>query len=491
MSPPIAMIISRSSLTLRECPPELAAELNYVRQDITFEAGSFKSTPVKVSYAHYDHRTRVCRTFPNALHLVQKTAKHLGFEMNVTDQRIRPQLDLDSLEDGDFPTVCFRALEEVIRANSSGLIVTASETDKTSILCGLVRLLPKHYKVLVTTEDKAGVNQIHAALTKAVLDETIGIHDKPVSNPRRIIVTHIDTLNDFTQGELAYSGWALREFDAWICDEVHRLPVPSRIPLLSRFRTVFGWGLTSTPDPADNSHQLNAIVFGPTLFRAGHQDTVEIQQGAREGILAINVLVFPLPAEKPIPEDWPFHAKIRAAYMKNPKLGLLLNGIDAALPESSKVMVFVDTLRLGILLRKFLPRYPFIHSKLPQNLRQREIDRWKRGDINRMICTVTGSEGINVPDLDYIIDCSTELSPNLIIQWTGGAVRSAADKQIRHYILFLCLASEHLFNNGIRKLQCIEKMGSDVRYMFHRSVADALRFEQTPLLSELGTFTES
>lgn len=378
MSPPIPTAISRSSLTLRECPPELAAELAYIRQDITFEAGNFKSTPIIVSYAHYDQRTRVCRTYPNALHLVQKASEQLGLQLSVVDQRIRPALDLSLLNKAEYGADCFRALEAVTRANSSGLIVVTAGTEKTSILSGLVRMMPQHFKVLVTTEDKAVVNQIHAALAKDLPDETIGIHNKPVSNPARIIVTDLDALKDFTQGELAYSGYALRDFDAWICDEVHRLPEPSRVPLLNQFRTVFCWGLTATPDRADNSHQLNSVVFGPILFQEGHNEASEVRQTEETRI--VKALVFPLPAERPIPEDWLLHAKIRAAYLKNPKLALLLKGVDAALPESSKVVVFADTIRLGILLCKALPRYPIFHRRLSEKSteeRARSVQEWR------------------------------------------------------------------------------------------------------------------
>lgn len=150
----------------------------------------------------------------------------------------------------------------------------------------------------------------------------------------------------------------------------------------------------------------------------------------------------------------------------------------------------MDTVRLGILLRRVLPRHPFVHGRLPQNQRQQELDRFKSGDINRIICSAVWSDGIDISNLDYLIDCSVKFSPKLVIQRAGGAAASAEHKQVRHYIMFLCLASEHLFNQGIRKLQSIEKMGLDVRYMFPRSVTDALSFEQTPLLSELGTFTE-
>jgi Type III restriction enzyme, res subunit len=272
MSPPIPTTISRSSLTLRECPPELAADLAYSRQDIAFEVGHWKCTTVKVSYAHYEPWTRVCRTYPNALHLVQKKAEQLGLELRIIDQRIRPQLDLGLLDRGEVPTVCFRALEAVARTQSSGLIVTPTGADKTSILCGLICLLPMHHKVLVTTEEKPVVNLIHKVLTKVLRGETIGIHNKPVSNPARIIVTDMEALKDFTQGELAYSGYALREFDTWICDEVHRLPEPSRVRLLNQFRTVFSWGLTATPERADNSHQLNRVIFGPTLFQMGEEE---------------------------------------------------------------------------------------------------------------------------------------------------------------------------------------------------------------------------
>ena len=75
MSDSIPVTVTRSSLTIKECPPELADALVYVRQNVSFDQGNFRTTPERVSYAHYEAQTRTCRTYPNALHLVEAAAR--------------------------------------------------------------------------------------------------------------------------------------------------------------------------------------------------------------------------------------------------------------------------------------------------------------------------------------------------------------------------------------------------------------------------------
>ena len=90
-------------------------------------------------------------------------------------------------------------------------------------------MLPKEFKVLATTEDRNVALQLHKALSEAMAGEKIGLHCKPASEMGRITVTHLDALKDFTQGVIAYSGYDLRSFDCWICDEVHRSAGPLQI----------------------------------------------------------------------------------------------------------------------------------------------------------------------------------------------------------------------------------------------------------------------
>ena len=287
MSDSIPVTVTRSSLTIKECPPELADALAYVRQNVSFDQGNFRTTPERVSYAHYEAQTRTCRTYPNALHLVEAAARSLRLALEINDQRLRPPLDLSRVNQAEYPAVCYQALETVAQARSSGIVVAPAGAGTTAILCGLVRMLPRHFKVLVTADEKTVAQQIHAALTEALSEEKIGIHMPRRSERGRIMVTHLDALKDFVQGDLAYGGYALREFDAWICDEVHRLPVPGRIPFLNQFRPTYCWGLTATPVRADNSHELNSVVFGPALLAKSADGTPEIQAGAGEKGLSL------------------------------------------------------------------------------------------------------------------------------------------------------------------------------------------------------------
>ena len=489
MSDSIPVTVTRSSLTIKECPPELADALVYVRQNVSFDQGNFRTTPERVSYAHYEAQTRTCRTYPNALHLVEAAARGLRLALEINDQRLRPPLDLSRVNQAEYPAVCYQALETVAQARSSGIVVAPAGAGATPILCGLVRMLPRHFKVLVTADEITVAQQIHAALAEALSEEKIGIHMPRRSERGRIMVTHLDALKDFVQGDLAYGGYALREFDAWICDEVHRLPVPGRIPFLNQFRPTYCWGLTATPVRADNSHELNSVVFGPALLAKSADGTLEIQAGSgKKGIVPLRVFVFPLLTPRPLAEGLSLYELTRAAYLKNPALGATLKGINSNLPEAAKVLVCADTVRLGIILRRQLPQYTFIHRRQHPEYRQDILQRLRAGEIRRVLCADIWSEGIDLPDLDYVIDCSPKPLPHLIIPHAGRANRHAEGQRHGLYLMLLCLGSQHLFNLGVAKLQNINSLGWEVSYMFPREVVDNLPFEQAPLLPELGVF---
>jgi superfamily II DNA or RNA helicase len=491
MSDSIPVTVTRSSLTIKECPPELADALAYVRQNVSFDQGNFRTTPERVSYAHYEAQTRTCRTYPNALHLVEAAARGLRLALEINDQRLRPPLDLSRVNQAEYPAVCYQALETVAQARSSGIVVAPAGAGTTLLVCGLVRMLPRHFKVLVTADEKTVAQQIHAALAEALSEEKIGIHMPRRSERGRIMVTHLDALKDFVQGDLAYGGYALREFDAWICDEVHRLPVPGRIPFLNQFRPTYCWGLTATPVRADNSHELNSVVFGPALLAKSADGTLEIQAGAgKKGIVPLRVFVFPLLTPRPLAEGLSLYELTRAAYLKNPALGATLQGIHSRLPEAAKVLVCADTVRLGIILRGQLPQYTLVHRRQSPEYRQDVLQRLRAGELRRVLCADLGSEGIDVPDLDYVIDCSGKPWPSLMMQSAGRATCNAPGQRHGRYLMLLCLGSRHLFNLGVSKLQNLNRRGWEVSYMFPREVADNLPFEAAPLLPELGTFPE-
>src|SRR6266516_7043762 len=341
----IPVTVTRNALTIKECPSELADALAFMRNGISFEGGDLKNTPERVSYVQCEGETKVCRTYPNALHLVQTAAQRFGLDLEIKDQRLRPSLDFNRINRADYPGDVYQLLEAVAQSASSGIILVPAGGERTAIVCGLVRTLPRHFKILVTTDGQSAASQIHESLAHALPEERIGLHLKLIPAGARTMVAHLDALKDFVQGDLAYSGYALRDFDAWICDEAHRLPEPNRLPFLGQFRPVYAWGLTTTPIRADNSHQLLSVVFGPTLGSR----TVENPHTANDRMGNVRAFVFPLPAPQPIADDLPLHHKVRIAYLKNPALSTTLRGIDASLPDTARVMVLLDSLRLGII----------------------------------------------------------------------------------------------------------------------------------------------
>jgi superfamily II DNA or RNA helicase len=477
MSVRVPVTVTRSALTIKECPPELADALAFMRNSISFEGGDLNNTPERVSYAQYEAQTKLCRTYPNALHLVQAAAQKLGVVLEIRDQRLRPSLDLNGINRADYPMDVYQLLEAVAQSASSGVILVPTGEERTAIVCGLARMLPRHFKVLVTTDDQSAVSQIHESLAQALAGEKIGLHVERKSAQARIMVTHLDALKDFVQGDLAHSGYALREFDAWICDEAHRLPEPSRLPFLNQFRPAYAWALTATPLRADNSHQLLSVIFGPSLCK-GNEETFDLQSAnGQTQSVPTRAFVFPLPIHQPIAEGLALHDKVRIAYLKNPALGATLRGIDASLPETARIMVLVDSLRLGIILHKQLPHYVFLHSRQSPEHRQNAFGKLHAGEVHRVMLHVYAGP-LDLPEVDYLIDCTL-----------SGTRRASADGgQHASHLMLLCLGSERFFNDGLAKLQKMNALGWQVTYMFDRKLIEHLPFAQAPLLPELGAF---
>lgn len=470
---PIHVRITRSALTIQNCPEALAQQLTYTHYKTAWDNGSLQTIPSAVAWAQFDTRTRTVLTYPNALHLVHEKGRQLALELTVDDERTFPTLNFGVVkpEDSD----CYRALQAVAQANRSGLIVGLTGRVKTSAICELIRMLPDHFKVLVTTEGKS-VDLL--ATLRQRLGEPIRIVGQPRSESARVVLADLDELSRFTQGDMAYTGCALRDFDAWICDEVHRLPTETRRPLISQFRTVYSWGLTATPQRNDNAHELNQVYFGPTLFAIGN--SMEVRPTAEAATAPMRIHVFPLYTEQPVPKDASRCRQIRLAYLTNPKLALILRGLDDAIPHGQKALVFADTFRLAVLVKKALPHFTLVHGKTPAPLRRQALGRFKAGRISRLIATDTDSLGAT----DYMIDCSASFSPNLVAQ-------HARKQGCAHYVVFLCTATEQLFNHGIAKLQNLEKQGCIPAFMFPRSYADQIPYAKAPLLVELGWFPDA
>ncbi len=481
----IPVTVTRSALTVKECPPELADALAFVRTSISFATGDLERVPERVSYAQYDALARLCRTYPNALHLVHAAAQKLGLSLEVQDQRLRPSLDFDRVHRTDCPGDVYPLLETVAQSRSSGLLLVSADGDRTAVVCGLVRLLPEHFKILIAGSDQIAASQIRQSLARTLTGEKIGVHVRSTSARARIMVTCLDALKDFVQGDLAYSGYALRDFDAWICDEAHRLPESNRLAFLNQFRTVYSWGLTATPVRADNSHQLLSVIFGPVFCPHGREAFPFQAANSQPASASTRAFVFPLPASS-IAENVPPRARERSAYLQNPALSATLRGIDVSLPETARVMVVVDSLRLAIILGRQLPRYLFLDSRQGPEQRHNALAKLRAGQIQRVIIHIC-SNRTDLPEVDYLIDCT--FASNLI----GGSARPTLSEGRRHtnHLMLLCLGCEQFFNEGIAKLEKMNALEWQVTYMFDRKLVEHLPFAKAPLLPELGTFPES
>jgi hypothetical protein len=456
--------VTRGALTIKECPAELATALVVSCTRVSFADGTRQTTSEFLAYAHYDVQSRLCRTYPNALGLVRRAAEKLGLELRIQEQRLQPPLNPKSIQ-SDIIEEIRDLLAEVVQAQSSGILLVRPQTETAAIIDGLVRLVPKHFKILVTMGDGQAAHRLLPSLSQS-LGERPGIHVRPLEARARIMISCHAQLQDFAQGDLAYSGYALRDFDVWIADEAHRLADPACFPLIGQLRTVYSWGLTAHPNRADDSHRLMEVVFGPRL-------TTTAPAEIKTADLGLRLFVFPLVPAQPLAPKLAAARKIRAAYLQNPLLIATFKGIDTNLPEKAKVLFLLDSVRLMLQLRAQLPHYDFLDGRT-SSIGLKDLDqRLESVDSKRILVMLSRGQRIKLPRADYVID---------------GTVATPLRPVHSNLIMVLCLGDEQLFEAGIAKINQWSVTDRPVNYMFERELVDFLPFSKAPLVAELGTF---
>ncbi|MES3518003.1 MAG: DEAD/DEAH box helicase [Natronomonas sp.] len=246
-----------------------------------------------------------------------------------------------------------------------------------------------------------------------------------------------------------------RKWGLIVYDECQHIPTPVSRRSAS-LQTKHRLGLSATPVRADDKQEEIFTLIGPpigtdweALFDAGYvaEPEVEIrtipwaseghrnEYGASEG-----------------------HRKRQLAAQNPAKI----REIEAILRNhpGSKALVFVEYLDHGDDIAEALG-VPFISGETPHARRNRLFDRFRRGDVNVLVVSRVGDEGIDLPNAEIAIDASG----------LGGSRRQGAQRagrtmrpvgKARMYVLatrgsreetFARNRSKHLAARGVRVRQ--------------------------------------
>ena len=337
------------------------------------------------------------------------------------------------------------------RDQRSGVLVGPSGSGKTVTAIGILAAIGGESLILVPSRELAGQWRAelldHTTLTEAQIGEYHGGEKeiRPIT-----IATYRTAGMDRHRVLFDSRGWGLVVYD-----EVHHIPaeVYRRSATL---QTKHRLGLSATPVREDDREAEIFTLIGPPigtdwsrLFEAGYVQEPEVR-------------IRYLPWGDDVAQNEWAHAEGRDRHRvaaENPEKVAETRRLLDAHPDAS-ALVFVDWLDQGEALAEALD-VPFVSGEMPHHRRDRVFESFRAGDLDTVVVSRVGDEGIDLPNAEVAIVASgLGGSRRQGAQRAGRTMRPAGGSRV--YVLATRGTSEeefaqrqmrHLAEKGIRVIE--------------------------------------
>lgn len=354
-----------------------------------------------------------------------KIEQKLGCTLLVYDKRIYPkfhtEVDLGRAWVHQKKTVAAM----VKYSNNGGLVINATGTGKTEA-CAL------YFKQLVGAAvfivDEVYLAEQSIAAIQKVLGERVGLVGNGVYQPARITVALIQTLDrayvmegDKLRVAPKFRTW-FHSLEVIIVDEIHTAINTRTEAVIKAVNPLAVFGLTATLQMQQLAVRLCAIeLTGPPIMQ------YSITQGQNDGHLQKGT-VYQIPFENLLADS---HYSI--SVVQNRKRNDLVERlVMEALKNNRTVVVLAERrMHLRILHKRFENVKHEVVSGLVKGRGERAaiFARMRAGELSLLIASRVFFKGVDVPELDTMIDATGLPDANSAVQRFGRGVRKAENKR--------------------------------------------------------------
>lgn len=355
------------------------------------------------------------------------------------------------------PGIIFRdyqqSIVELMVEEGRGVVKAATASGKSFMILGIISAFSKE-NVLLLVHTKDLVNQLVDDLEKYNFGP-IGVYSGKTKEIKRITVATIQS----------YKKIALDYFDFWqvvIIDECHHIRNIDSANYgytLQRLSAPVRIGFTATiPEEIEGKFALEALV-GPVVT------DYSIAKASDDGVLAkptIYLLETPYQYEVSRLHDW------RQVY----KFGIALNVqrnqqiVDTTLQLLEKghsILILISRLVHGEELVRAFHHYgqhvDFVQGITDKDERTRLKEELKTGKIKCLIASTVFVEGVDLPNLDVMINASGGKSEIQVLQKVGRGLRKTERKSKVIIIDFIDISHRHLRNHYNKRARIYKENG--------------------------------
>lgn len=131
-----------------------------------------------------------------------------------------------------------------------------------------------------------------------------------------------------------------------------------------------------------------------------------------------------------------------------------------------KILILTKLIKHGENLEQLIPGSKLITSKTNKNLRKEDFEDFKDSKYNVLIGSMQiFSTGINIPDLDILINASGNKTTVGTIQSIGRSMRKSEGKEIAYYYDFLDLGNKYFQDAAKQRMKILEEFGHEIKKM--------------------------
>jgi superfamily II DNA or RNA helicase len=472
---PLKIVRHNSLLLLDWLPPVLHRTLvfKWRRLDPT-KPGRGKNVIVTVPL--YEVRsTGAAIVHAGVLEEVLATCSRNGIPVEVADRRLPvPRIDSGLLDAVSWREGQREMVESILASGGNGIIRAPTAFGKSFIIRTLCALWGR-VKVMVVTTTTPVMDNFLSELRKAFPGEVIAqgagkdMHLGGKVRPGRILVAMAQSL------QCVPSDWP----DVILCDEVHAYGPGEKAERISQFYKQPRFGFSASPDKrGDGGSRLVSAIFGPTIF------TRTYQQAQAAGMLPpVTVWVYRVDGCSEVRPRVRFGEDAQFArhnVWANPYRNALAANVvrHLAAVGDSAVLVLVGVTEHALRLKALLPEALCVYGDIDaekalrfdklglsdadtplkvdaEEVRQKVNAGW-RGVV---IATQKWSEGVDMPDLKYVVRASAQASAIKSDQEPGRAVRP---KQLAVIVDFDDVFSDRLHDRYLARLKEYEGKGWNI-----------------------------
>lgn len=321
-----------------------------------------------------------------------------------------------------------RAVHEAINYRRA-IISAPPGTGKTEIGSALIAAMPPNWQVAWFTHTKTLLRQSYNRLMKNLREPIGAISGEDDFDPRRITVAMVQTVTrrGEEKNDPAIISW-LRSLDAIILDEAHHAPAKTFYwTLMSCFNAWVRFGLTATPMREAGEEEVYMwCSISPLIVEVSPHELVEVGR-----LVPIELVIYDLEGTAEYTRMYRSWQEEYTDQIVRNKIRNYLIAAEAIVNRPTVILVWAieHIQQIQSAIQNLADKYNIkvtvaaLHGETPSQERMIAIEQFERGQIDILIISDVGKEGLNIINLKTLIVAAGQKSKVAAIQRVGRGLR--------------------------------------------------------------------